>query len=187
LGTEAPQEEVTSALAPVPEPEEKNGAYAALKRIAREWAREQDKARGFEIIGRGLASVMPCDRAYLLRAISELELEVAGVFGSCEQALQAGETLEEEARTLRALVSALDVKMCSDTRYPTDELERRLGAEGPGSALSVVLREQGQPLALLVVASQQPRAYGLPHMRLLREMASALTRHLRYWELRAEG
>ena len=189
MTTEARREEATSAPAPAAEPEEENGAYAALKRIARAWAREQDrdKARGFEIIGRGLASVMPCERAYLLRAISQFELEVAGVFGGCEEGLQPRQTLEEEPRTLRLLVSALDVKMCSDIRYPTDELERRLGAEGLGSALCVVLREQGKPPGLLVVASDQPRAYGLPQMRLLHKMASGITRHLRHWQLRAEG
>jgi hypothetical protein len=160
-------------------------AMTALAVIAKGWAQEPEQARGFGIIGEGLASVMPCDRAYLLRwARPSHELEVAGVFQGVETGLQRGQVLPQEQRDRDLIESAPEVMICSDTAVWLTSLERQLGEEGMQSLLAIVLRIQKQAAGLLVVASGERLAYGAREVRLLRQMAPALIGHLRHRELR---
>ena len=164
---------------------EEDAAVQAPAVIARKWAQEPEQAQGFTIIGEGLASVMPCDRAYLLRwARPSHELEVVGVYQGAEQGLQLGQALPQERRDRDLIESAPEVMICSDTAVWLTSLERQLGEEGMQSLLAVVLRVQKQAAGLLVVASRERLAYGAIEVRLLRGMAPALVGHLKHRELR---
>jgi hypothetical protein len=182
--------EVSADLVPVRQAQGTLGEDAAMEAlavIAKRWAQEPEPAQGFAIIGEGLAAVMPCERAYLLRwTRPSEELEVVGVFQGSEQGLQLGQVLPQERRDQELMRSAPEVMICSDTAVWLTSLERQMGEEGLRSLLAIVLRVRKEPAGLLVVASGERLAYGAKEVRVLRQMAPALVGHLRHRELRGD-
>ena len=161
--------------ASVLDPAREVAARRALESVKAAWTEELEEAAAFELIGRELAALLPCDCAYLLRpAPTGRELILAAAFPPGAPGPRIGQVLFDHSPALELLEGELDVMVCSDTSCWTTDLERQLAQEGLRSALGVLLRHQNEPAAVLVAASHQPRAYSPAEVRLLRCLAPDL-------------
>ncbi len=163
--------------------EREDTTLRTLEHVARAWAREASEEQILEMLGREIERILPCDRAYMLQYSEEAKRIVTGrAYGEGPDSSRLEQELSRNCHIVELLEGNLDVVVCNDTRMWSNDLERQLAEEGIRSYIGLVL-EQGNPSpAVLLVASRKPLAYGAGHVRLLRQLAPALSMYL--WRAR---